>query len=168
MGKADYYRSGEWNFFCDLCGAKNKSGDAMLTWNGLRVCKHHKEIRNPQDFLRGVRDDQAAPWTRPEKEPETWVPAPSSCTLRGKNSIPSWAVPGCAIPSYYNNSFLPSQPEAGRPNCTLEGVNCLPSFAVPGCSIPSYNNLEIGDHPLIPNDVNLPGRSPVDTEIGII
>lgn len=168
MGKADYFRSGEWNFFCDLCGAKNKSSDAMFTWNGLYVCKHHKEIRNPQDFLRGVKDDQHVPWSRPEKEPENWVPVPSHCTLRGKNSIPSWAVPGCSIPSLFNDAFLPSDPGAGRPNCTLQGTICLPGFSVPGCSIPSYNNLEFGDHPLIPNNVNLPSRSPIDTEIGII
>jgi len=169
MGKADYFKSGEWNYFCDLCGAKTKSGDSMLTWNGLRVCRHHKEIRNPQDFLRGVKDDQSVPWSRPEKTPENWVPAPSNCNLRGKNAIPSWAVPGCSIPSYYNNAFLPTEPgPALFPNCTLEGVNGIPAWAVPGCSIPTYNNLEIGDHPLIPNTVNLPSRSAVDTELGII
>jgi len=168
QGRADYFRNGAWNFFCDLCGAKVKSTEAMKTWQGLYVCKHHKEVRNPQDFLRGVKDDQTVPWSRPEKVPETWVPAPSQCTLRGKNAIPSWAVPGCALPTYYNPAFLPSSPEAGRPNCTLEGVNGLPSWAVPGCAFPSYNNLEIGDHPLVPNTINYPSRSPIDTVIGII
>jgi len=105
QGKADYYRSGQWNFYCDLCGAKTKSSDSMLTWNGLRVCKHHREIRNPQDFLRGVRDDQSTPWTRPEKVPETFE---QYCTLQGRNAIPTFAVPGCAIPSFVNLAFLPS------------------------------------------------------------
>lgn len=111
MGKADYYADGQWNFFCDLCGAKAKSGTAMKTWNNLYVCRHHKEIRNPQDFLRGVADNQSVPWSRPEKIPETFI---LYCTLQGEQSIPSFAVPGCSIPSYINLAFLPSiQPPAG-------------------------------------------------------
>jgi len=29
-------------------------------------CRHDWEIRQPQDFVRGVADTQIAPWTRPE------------------------------------------------------------------------------------------------------
>lgn len=105
MGKADYYAEGQWNFFCDLCGAKNKSSDAMKTWNGLYVCRHHKELRNPQDFLRGVKDDPSVPWSRPEVEPENFV---MTCSLQGTNAIPGYAIPGCAIPAYVNMAFLPS------------------------------------------------------------
>ena len=105
MGQADYYADGQWNFFCDLCGAKKKSSKGMRTWNGLYACQHHKEVRNPQDFLRGVRDDQSVPWSRPEPE-DTFVPA--VCTLQGTNAIPGYAVPGCAIPGYINTAFLPS------------------------------------------------------------
>jgi hypothetical protein len=105
MGKADYYADGQWNFYCDLCGAKTKSGDAMKTWNGLYVCRHHKEVRNPQDYLRGVKDNQSTPWSRPEKVPETFV---GYCTLQGKNAVPGFAIPGCAIPAFINRAFLPS------------------------------------------------------------
>lgn len=147
MGKADYYRSGDWNYFCDLCGAKTKSSDSMLTWNGLRVCRHHKEVRNPQDFLRGVEDDQSVPWSRPEKVPETFA---QTCSLRGSNSIPAYAVPGCSVPSLINLSFLPSDPNPGSPNCTLESLNGIPGWAFPGCSIPSYNNLK--QTPTVPLD----------------
>jgi len=62
---ADYYAKGEWNFYCDICGAKNKSSRAQKTWDNHYVCVHHKEVRNPQDFLRGVKDDQSVPWSRP-------------------------------------------------------------------------------------------------------
>lgn len=105
MGKADYYRSGEYNFFCDLCGAKTKSSDSMLTWNGLRVCRHHKEVRNPQDFLRGVKDDQSVPWSRPEKVPETFT---LSCTLQSSQSVPGYGLPGCMTPGLVTMVFLPS------------------------------------------------------------
>jgi len=59
-----YYADGEWNFSCDLCGKKEKSSKAMRTWAGFYVCRHHKEVRNPQDFVRGVRDNQTVPWSR--------------------------------------------------------------------------------------------------------
>lgn len=65
MGLADYFAPGEWNFYCDLCGRKRKSGDAMKTWDGFYVCKEHKEARNPQDFVRGVEEDLSIPWSRP-------------------------------------------------------------------------------------------------------
>jgi hypothetical protein len=64
MSRADYFAPGQWNFYCDLCGRKNKSGNAMLTWDGHYVCKEHKEVRNPQDFVRGVVAEAAIPWRR--------------------------------------------------------------------------------------------------------
>jgi len=104
MGQADFFAKGQWNFFCDLCGAKRKSSDGIKTWDNFYVCRKHKEERNPQDFLRGVRDDQSVPWSRPEAS-DTFV---SVCTLQGTNAIPGYAVPGCAIPSFINLAFLPS------------------------------------------------------------
>lgn len=64
MTTPSYFVPGQWNFVCDLCGAEGKSGEAVKTWNGLYTCSHHKEVRNPQDFLRGVKDDQSVPWSR--------------------------------------------------------------------------------------------------------
>jgi hypothetical protein len=84
----------------------------MRTWDGFRVCAKHKEVRNPQDFLRGVRDVQAAPWTRPEPLP-TFVPY--VCTLQGTNAIPGFAVPGCVVPGYVNTAFIPSAVPAPAP-----------------------------------------------------
>lgn len=65
MGGKNYYAPGQWKFVCDLCGADNKSGDGRKTWDGFWVCSYHKEVRNPQDYLRGVKDDQHVPWSRP-------------------------------------------------------------------------------------------------------
>lgn len=71
-GESDYYASGQWNFYCDLCGKKAKSSKGVKTWNGLRVCAWHKEVRNPQDFVRGVKDDQSVPWSR-SKQPDSFI-----------------------------------------------------------------------------------------------
>lgn len=64
MPDTTYYKAGDWNFYCDLCGRKEKSSNAMRTWDGFYVCRRHKEVRNPQDFVRGVADDQTTPWSR--------------------------------------------------------------------------------------------------------
>lgn len=63
-GNANHFAPGQWNFYCDICGAKGKSGDAQKTWDNHYVCSKHKEARNPQDFVRGVKDDQSVPWSR--------------------------------------------------------------------------------------------------------
>ena len=72
MARNDFYADGQWNFICDLCGRKNKSSNAVQTWDNFWVCKYHKEIRNPQDFVRGVTDIPAPPWLRPEP-PDAFV-----------------------------------------------------------------------------------------------
>lgn len=111
MGRADFFANGEFNFVCDFCGAKNKSSNAMKTWDNFYVCKHHKEVRNPQDFLRGVKDNQTTPWSRPFQPPlcdTSDFPYVRFCTLQMSNAIPSYAVPGCVTPSYINFAFVPS------------------------------------------------------------
>lgn len=66
MPSTTRFVSGQWNFYCDLCGAKRKSGESMLTWDGKRVCRKHKEFRNPLDLQRPPLPEQAPSWTRPE------------------------------------------------------------------------------------------------------
>ena len=66
MSGNNYYAKGQWNAYCDLCGKPAKSSSMRKTWDGFYVCAFHKEERNPQDFLRGVKDDQSVPWSRPE------------------------------------------------------------------------------------------------------
>jgi hypothetical protein len=74
MGNADYYAPGEWNFYCDLCGKKQKSSQGVKTWDNFWVCRSHREARNPQDFVKGVHDPQTVPWSR-DQPPATYVPA---------------------------------------------------------------------------------------------
>jgi len=94
MGQADFYADGQWNFYCDLCGAKRKSSDAMKTWDNFRVCKHHKEVRNPQDFLRGVRELTGVPWARTFADGGDANP---HCTVQGRNGVSDLAVADCAV-----------------------------------------------------------------------
>ena len=124
-----YYRSGEWNFTCDLCGKRDKSSRARKTWTGAMVCESHREVRNPQDFLRGIRDDPSVPWSRTELWPQY-----GQCTVEGRSAAPGRALPGCSIPS---DAYPPAPPPAENPICTMLGSSSIPSLAIPGCFIPA-------------------------------
>lgn len=71
MAQTGFYRSGAWNFVCDTCGSIYKSNASTLSTseNGgppiLRVCPHCVDVRNPQEFVRGVADPTVIPWSRP-------------------------------------------------------------------------------------------------------
>lgn len=69
MGHADYYADGQYNFICDQCGKKYKSSQMMKQWDGLITCKRCYDPRNPQDFVRGVQDNQSVPIARPDSDP---------------------------------------------------------------------------------------------------
>lgn len=70
MGRADYYKPGDFNRICDRCGFKRKASDTQEEWNGLIVCADGCfEHRQPQDFVRGCYDDQRVNKARPDQEP---------------------------------------------------------------------------------------------------
>jgi hypothetical protein len=60
------YDHGDWIADCDICGRKYKASQLIKRWDGLMCCEDDWEIRQPQDFVRGVADTQIAPWLRPE------------------------------------------------------------------------------------------------------
>ncbi len=57
---------GQYDVFCDRTGFRVKAFEALKEWNGLFVRRESFEERQPLDFLRGVRDDQSVPISRPE------------------------------------------------------------------------------------------------------
>lgn len=67
------YDKGDWIADCDVCGRKYKASDLTQRWDGLMCCEDDWEIRQPQDFVRGVPDTQIAPWLRPEPA-DSFVP----------------------------------------------------------------------------------------------
>lgn len=65
-----YYKHGDWNAICALCGGKFKA--SQLRWNSQIqdwVCKDDWEQRHPQERLKAHEDDQSVPWTRPDPTP---------------------------------------------------------------------------------------------------
>ncbi len=59
------YKPGQWLAICDRCGFQFLSGQMKKTWDGLYVDHACWEPRHPQEFIRGVPDEQATPWQRP-------------------------------------------------------------------------------------------------------
>lgn len=66
MGQSDYYKSGSWNFICEVCGRKFKATQMKKRWDGAIVCREDWEPRHPQDFVKGVKDNPSVPLSRPE------------------------------------------------------------------------------------------------------
>lgn len=56
------WKRGDWLYVCQRCGLTYYASTIRLEWTGLRVCEHCWEPRHPQDFVRGVRDDQTVPF----------------------------------------------------------------------------------------------------------
>jgi hypothetical protein len=66
VGKSDYWKPNDYNALCDVCGWKFKASELKRRWDGLMCCSEDWEPRQPQDFVRGVRDQKKLPFTRPE------------------------------------------------------------------------------------------------------
>lgn len=69
MGKADYYKHGDWNAVCDVCGFKFKASQLHKRWDGVMVCSKDWERRHPQELIRIKPDDQKVAWVRENQAP---------------------------------------------------------------------------------------------------
>jgi hypothetical protein len=73
VGRKDYYSHGNYNVICDLCGQKFKATELTMQWNYLFTCSTCYEPRNPQDFVKGIRDDMKVPIARPDATTPTFI-----------------------------------------------------------------------------------------------
>lgn len=76
------FDSGDWKAICDSCGREFKASHLRKRWDGFMVCPDDWEPRQPQDFVRGVADVQAPPWTRPEVS-DTFIAATTATSIAG-------------------------------------------------------------------------------------
>lgn len=51
---------------CDASGFEFPLRELVRQWDGALVHPRFLDRRNPQDFVKGVRDDQSLPYSRPE------------------------------------------------------------------------------------------------------
>ena len=63
----NYYKPGDWLVVCDRCGRRRYASECQFNWQNMFVCSDTcYEPRHPQDFVKGVLDDQAVPIARPD------------------------------------------------------------------------------------------------------
>ena len=96
-GPADYFELGDWNARCDECYLKQKASQMFKRWDNCMVCYRCIEIRNPQDFVHGVPDGQAPPWTRPTPPP-TFATGSVSTTQEGTDQLIDAQIVGAPMP----------------------------------------------------------------------
>lgn len=65
MGREFYYKPGSFYRICDRTGFAIRAERTQMEWNNLIVDRRVFEPRQPQDFVRGVNDDQTVPYARP-------------------------------------------------------------------------------------------------------
>src|ERR1017187_9375651 len=122
MSDTPNYVHGAWKVVCDDCGRWYKSFQLQMRWDGVMVCYQCWEPRQPQDFVRGVADKIAPPWTRPEQQDIFR----GICDLVNKQGVVGYAVVGCAIIGTNKHIF---------PQCTPSGSTSIVGYAIVGCAI---------------------------------
>jgi hypothetical protein len=68
MGRADYYKEGDYNAICDQCGMKYKASTLRMTWDNLFSCPQCWSPKHPQYFVKGLPDHQTVPISRPDNK----------------------------------------------------------------------------------------------------
>ena len=68
MGRADYWKEGDWNAICDTCGAKYKASQLLLQWDNFRVCRGCWDPKHPQELQLPIPPPAVPAWTRPNTE----------------------------------------------------------------------------------------------------
>jgi hypothetical protein len=68
MGARDYYKHGDYNAICDVCGFLYKASELRKRWDGAMVCQEDWEPRHPQEFIRSIKETNTLPFTRTESE----------------------------------------------------------------------------------------------------
>lgn len=65
MGRKLHYQPGSYYVTDDRTGFPQRSGRTRKEWTGLRVDEKVWEPRQPQDLVKGVKDNQSVPDARP-------------------------------------------------------------------------------------------------------
>lgn len=88
MPQDKFYVPGTFWRICDRTGFKTRSYDTQMEWNGLIVDKRVWEARQPQDFVKGVPDNQTVPYARP-RQPNVFVGSSTNAQFQVYGLFPS-------------------------------------------------------------------------------
>ena len=68
MAASSWYKHGDYNAVCDVCGFEFKASKMRKNWQGLFVDDACYEPRHPLDFIRTRPEKASVPVARPEAE----------------------------------------------------------------------------------------------------
>lgn len=72
MGTERFYKPGSFYRICDRTGFATRAERTQKEWNNLIVSDRVWEARQPQDFVKGVQDNQTVPNARP-RQPNAYI-----------------------------------------------------------------------------------------------
>jgi hypothetical protein len=72
MGTERFYKPGSFYRICDRTGMAVRAERTRKEWNNLIVSDRVWEARQPQDFVKGVDDNQTVPNARP-RQPNVYI-----------------------------------------------------------------------------------------------
>ena len=85
VGMKTSYKMGDWYALCDRCQKKFYASQLKKEWTGWRVCKSCFDPKHPQESLKGKKDNENVPWTRPDSNANTNVTTVDGNTLISDN-----------------------------------------------------------------------------------
>jgi hypothetical protein len=88
-----YYKHGDWNAECDVCGFEFKASQLRSRWDGLMVCRADYEPRHPSDFFRVRPEDTSVPWARPDKPEAAGTDIEGNATSPAINTDTQTTIP---------------------------------------------------------------------------
>jgi len=110
--RTSYYKAGDFNLTCDWCGLKIKASTARKTWDGYYVCPEHWEPRQPLDFLKGIKDDQSVPFSRPQADhpiplkTTTYTVLTTDTTVYADATLSPFTISLPASPASYETHYI--------------------------------------------------------------
>lgn len=139
-GASGFYRQS------DRTGFTVRAWDTEQQWDSLIVEKSVWEARQPQDFVRGVKDDQTIPLPRPLGPPiwdgPLYTTTTSACSI-GATFIPLQSSAGFSsgdnVGIMMDNGILYNTTISGNPTSTGININgSLPYTVASGNSVMDY------------------------------
>jgi len=134
MSGRNTYRPGDYLVIDDRTGFPAYASETRMEWNGSRVHESVFEERHPQDFVRGVRDDQTAPGARPRPTQATVGPLTTSVNAAAAIGGLTITVVNTAR-MLAGDSVLIEQDNNEMHQATLQSINSPTEFVIsPGLS----------------------------------
>ncbi len=131
----NFYKSGDWNAVCDICGFRFKASKLKKNWKGEMVCEADFELRHPQEFVRVRPEKISVPWARPESEEFVNI-----CWIWGQSAYADLGEADCMKADFTPGTFAGLYtmkwgygPFYVNPQSTQSGI---PGYAWPGVGLP--------------------------------